>query len=141
MNHIKEIAELLECGFICFLHIENKTIESYLETDDFFFEDNPWQEVMDKIDSDYDNYIKITKMDSTQSFQVMERFTDQIDSDYFREKLVNALNRRKPFSNFKYLVEQSEYRQAWFDYRLDKNIEWVKEQIEDYNRNHRDINL
>jgi hypothetical protein len=80
-------------------------------------------------------------MDSTHSFQVMERFTNQINSDYLREKLENALNRRKPFSNFKYLVEQSEYRQAWFDYIFNKNIEWVKEQTEDYNRNHKDKKL
>jgi hypothetical protein len=52
MNHIKEIAELLECGFICFFHIENKTIEYYQDTDDFLFEDDPWQEIKDKIDSD-----------------------------------------------------------------------------------------
>jgi hypothetical protein len=69
-------------------------------------------------------------MDSNQSFRVMERFVDRVDSEKFREKLINALNRRKPFRNFKYQIDDSDYRQDWFDFKLQQNMEWVKEQIE-----------
>ena len=56
----------------------------------------------------------------------MERFTDQIDSILFREKAENILSRPKPFWNFKNLIEQSEFRQVWFDFRLNENMEWLK---------------
>ena len=39
-----------------------------------------------------------------------------------------AFQEKKPFQNFKMLVESSDYRQDWFDFRDFANIGWVKEQ-------------
>jgi len=47
----------------------------------------------------------------------MEYFIDEIDDNNLQNRLINALNRRKPFANFKYIVETSKYRQQWFDFR------------------------
>ena len=130
MNYIRELAELLECGMQCFFHKKNKSIEYYPDMDEVMSDMESWQDIMRKIEEDFDNYVKVSKMDSIQSFRVMERFTDQIDSILFREKAENILSRPKPFWNFKNLIEQSEFRQAWFDFRLNENMEWVKKQLD-----------
>ena len=39
-------------------------------------------------------------------------------------KLLNALNNRKPFANFKNIVETSSFRQAWFDYKQGHLKKW-----------------
>jgi hypothetical protein len=46
----------------------------------------------------------------------MENFVDEVNDINLQGKLINAL-RKKPFANFKYLVENSDYRQQWFDFR------------------------
>lgn len=127
---IIELADLIDCGLVCYLHKESEEIESFPEDIDLDIEEeDPWQEVIDKIDNHPDQYIRIEKMDSNQAFRVMVRFAEIVDSDKLREKLFNALNHGKPFRNFKYLIDNSDYRQDWFDFKLEQNVLWVKEQI------------
>lgn len=72
------------------------------------FQNRKWQ----------NSYIRIQKMNSNQSFRVMEAFLENIKSESLREKLDNALRVSKPFRNFKYLIDNSDYRQNWFDFKF-----------------------
>ena len=49
----------------------------------------------------------------------MERFIrDCIPDDAgIKGRLWEAVSGRKPFRNFKYVIDGSEYRQKWFDFR------------------------
>lgn len=48
----------------------------------------------------------------------MENFIEEIIADrHLKYKLQNALEKRKPFRNFKTIIDYSEYRQAWFDFK------------------------
>ena len=128
-KQIEEIAEELECGMVCFYHRPTGTIESYPDFDDPFFEAEPWQDIIDKIENDAENYDRFEKMDSTEGFQVMENFAYSLTDINFRDQILDRLEKRKPFRNFKFLVESSNYRQDWFDFRKQANIEFVKQQI------------
>ena len=58
----------------------------------------------------------------------MEEFIDTVDDEQLKQKLIYALNRNKPFRNFKYEIDYSdEYRQRWFDFKNRKYFEWVEE--------------
>jgi hypothetical protein len=127
-EHIAEIAEYLECGMLCFYHRPTETIEFY---PDEIMEEELWEELIDKIESDRNNYDRFEKMDSRQSFKVMEDFAVSLKDDDFKAEAFERLSNRKPFRNFKYLIEASEYRQDWFDFKKQAYIQWVKEQIED----------
>jgi len=52
----------------------------------------------------------------------MENFKHQVQNDEFEIKLDQALNRRKPFQKFKNLIDNSEYREQWFEFKQ-KEIE------------------
>lgn len=130
-EQIKEIADLLDCGELCFLHEPTGTLEHYPDPDSLYFEPEPWQETMDKIDSDIDNYIRFNQMDSRKSFQVMEDFANSLDDDSFKTQLINLLSQRKPFSKFKWAVDNSDYRQDWFGFKEQAYINWVHEQLND----------
>jgi hypothetical protein len=67
----------------------------------------------------------------------MADFADSLsDSHRLKSRLINALNRKKPFREFKFVIDNSgEYRQMWFDFKNRKLQEWG---IENFNRN---INL
>ena len=128
--NIREMAELIQCGHLCFLNTVTGDLE-YHPAEMYFFpdEENPWQEVIDKVENNWEYYVRIEPMNSSQSFAVMESFADQLKADGFEKKLIAALNRPKPFRNFNYLIHESDFRQEWFDFRQERNVEWVKEQI------------
>ncbi|WP_310994216.1 UPF0158 family protein [Aequorivita marina] len=133
-NVIQEIADSLLCGMVCYYEKATNTfIEIPEEAEDFLMmeEENPWQEVIEKVEENEDDYILIDPMHSTQAFKVMEEFARQVDSLSVSSKLLDALDRHNPFRNFKHLIENdSDYREEWFNFRLQKNMAWVKKQIE-----------
>ena len=56
----------------------------------------------------------------------MERFVSQIADKQFQAELENILERKKPFQNFKNKIDNSNYRQNWFDFKtieLEKIVE------------------
>jgi hypothetical protein len=130
--NIREMSEHLLCGNLCFLNIKTGDFEYHPAEMDFFSdEENPWQDVKDKMENNCDDYIRIEPMNSNQSYVVMESFAEQLEADGFRKKLFAALSRPKPFRNFNYLIHESDFRQEWFGFRQERNIEWVREQISD----------
>lgn len=131
-KHIKELADNIDMECLCFLHKTNGEIESYPK--DLFLEyfdddDNPWRDVLDKIDENIEDYIKIEPMESNRSFRVMADFSEQLENEQFQEKLFRVLNKSKPFRNFNYLIHDSDYREDWFAFKESENMKWVREQI------------
>jgi hypothetical protein len=47
----------------------------------------------------------------------MERFVEKITDQQFKSELEDILQKKKPFQNFKYLIDNSDYRQKWFDFK------------------------
>lgn len=132
---VKEIAEMLDCGFKCYVHKETHeliTIPDELKHPDMEFE--AWEEDIEKLEENFFDYLYIEAMDSRESFSVMEDFIDEVDDKKLKNRLIYALERSKPFKNFKYEIDYSgKYREQWFTFKLQKNIEWVKDRITSFN--------
>lgn len=47
----------------------------------------------------------------------------------FANKLFTALDRRKPFANFKYLIDYSDYRKDWFAFKQNQLMAYVYHQF------------
>jgi len=129
-RQIKEIAELLDSGMTCFYHRPTGKIDYHPDINDPYFDPEPWQDTMNKIKSDRDNYERFVKMESYEGFRVMENFAHSLSDEDFKIKLLNALSKRKPFQNFKDLIDRSDCRQDWFDFKYRAYINYVKQQIE-----------
>jgi len=136
-KQIKSIAEELEVGFKVYLNTETKEIKSILDFDNNIYADmEPWEEDIKEIEKNYDKYFEIEKMDSRESFQVMEDFVETVSDEKLRNKLELGLSLSKPFRNFKDIIDdETEYREKWFAFKSAKYIEFVKEQLESYNNN------
>ncbi|MDP2303664.1 MAG: UPF0158 family protein [Ignavibacteria bacterium] len=136
-EQIKSIAEELEAGFKVYLNIETMQTKSILDFDNNYDADTePWEEDIKEIEENYDKYLEFDKMDSRESFQVMEEFIVTVDDEELRKKLELGLSKSKPFRNFKNIIDdENEYRKNWFAFRSAKYIEFVKEQLERYNNN------
>jgi len=127
---IAEVADLLESGMICFVHRTTGRIAFHPDEDDLYFDPEPWQDVIDKIENDEDHYVRLEKMDSQRGFRVMEGFAHSLSDTHFRYKLLDQLSRRHPFQHFKRLIDASDYRQDWFAFKKKAYLDWVKWQLD-----------
>ena len=134
---IGEIAEWLDCGMVCFLNPETGEVETTLgpSYDDYYAmdedeEDSLEAEALSRIDS-WERVVRIDPPESWESFQIMEDFVEQAlpEECPLRSSLARALKGRKPFSHFKSLVDDSEYRSLWFDFKHKQLMELVRNQL------------
>jgi len=128
---LKDIADSMEAGFKCYIH--KKTLEKVTFPEENRYPDmdpEPWQDEIDKVFNDPEQYIEIENMTSSDSYRLMEDFVNLIENNSMKIRLLQALEGRKPFGNFKHQIENSgEYREVWFAFRRSKNIEWVENQL------------
>lgn len=131
-SQIEEIADDLDCGMRCFYNLKTGEIKTLLNFDNWIgVDEEPWEQESKEIDETLDDYFEFTGFETREFFRMMVDFAEGIDDPKLQDKLINALNRPKPFRNFKWQIDNSgEYRQQWFDYKKMRYVQWVKEQID-----------
>jgi hypothetical protein len=132
---IKEIADELDCGMKCYYNPVTEEIKSLPDLNSFPITDEEmWADIEDEINSEIDKFVIFDIMPTHDYFQMMVDFAEDIDDVKIQEKLIRALNGKKPFRYFKDQINNSgKYLQQWFDFKVLKYCEWVKEQIEAIN--------
>lgn len=126
---IHSIAENIDCGLVCYLNpltLEMEEVPAELACEPEEFEmvtGECWDDTFKH--TSWEKCITIEPPESSDSFKIMERFVDKVDDKKLKNKLIYALNNRKPFANFKAIVENSEYRQQWFSFKQKKLEERV----------------
>jgi len=130
-EQITELADNLDSGLSCFVHRETKAIVATPDSvNDPLSDSELWDDANEEIENNFDSYVEIEKMDSNESFRLMQNFIETIEDERLRDKLDQALSRPKPFRNFKFEIDNSgPYRQQWFDFKKQQLIKWVKGQL------------
>ena len=128
---IRDIVADLDLGMKCFIHVETKEIKVIPDTNKYYGADlELWSDVIEEIDNNLDKYYEIGRMHSSESFRLMKDFIDIVDNEFLKEKLINALNRPKPFKNFNLTIDNSgKYREMWFKFKDQQLAEWVEFQL------------
>jgi hypothetical protein len=128
----KKIAEMLDAGMVCFYHKTNHELEYYPdEFRDPGFDEEMWAETINKVKKNHRDYVRFEGMHSSEEFRVMESFISDIGHTPTHNKFIDAISRKKPFAHFNdLLLDYPELRKQWFVYKLERYIEFVKEQIE-----------
>lgn len=134
-DQIKEIADSLEAGMKCYYNRLTGNIKTIIDFDSWIgADDELWEEDLNEIDEHFGDYFVFENMTSHDSFNLMVDFVDLVVDSRIQTKLINALNKSKPFRNFKHVIDNSgEYRQQWFDFKRGRYIEWVQDQIDTEN--------
>jgi hypothetical protein len=131
-NLIKEIAQELDCGNDCFYNIKTNeiiTIPSFFETLDETEFKKIFQSDLTRIEKQKDDLIKFEVLESFQSFKIMEEFVRQLSDQQLQSELENILANKKPFQNFKFIIEQTEFRNNWFEFKQSELEKIVKKQF------------
>lgn len=127
-EQIKEIAEQLSLGFRAFIHKKNSKMLFIPEEDHFFdIEMEAWAEESKELKKHVKDYYEIERWRSNEAFEMMAEFAEQLtDNAHLQSQLFSALNRRKPFREFKAVIDYSgNYREKWFEF---KNA-WVRDYV------------
>jgi hypothetical protein len=132
---IKNIAQEIDMGMICYLNTDTMELDSVLGSSydaygsgDY---DDIYNQVYDKV-STWEHSICIEPLESWESFEIMERFIQEVipENDVLKDTLIRAISRRHPFSNFKFLIEGSSFRQDWFDFKQQQLEIYVRSLLE-----------
>lgn len=128
---IPGIADSLQCGLISYIH---KTTFEVLTMGDHEFVDNygddPWEEDRERVLEEPFAWICISKPTPSEGFKIMADFAENMVGGRLRTDLIDALNRSKPFRNFKGIVESSAARNDWFSFRDAAYRQYVSDAIE-----------
>ncbi|MGB1314192.1 MAG: UPF0158 family protein [Bizionia paragorgiae] len=132
LNIIKEIAQELDCGNDCYYNPKTKELITIPNFGDLLDEDEfreSFGAELKKVTTNKAEYIKIEGIESFESFKIMQRFITQIADKQFQSELETVLERKKPFQNFKYSIDNSDYRQNWFDFKQKELEKIVEKQL------------
>ena len=131
-NIIKEITQELDCGNNCYYNSKTNEI---IAIPDFsqILDDEEFKELfrenLTKVNNKKKDFIKIKVPESYKSFKIMERFIEQVTDQNFQLKMENILQRKNPFQNFKHAIDNSIFRQKWFDFKQSELEKIVKSQL------------
>lgn len=132
-NIIKEIAGNLDCGYDCYYNPKSDEIVT-IPNSSLISDENEFKEFfkddLKKINEQKADFIKFEILDSFESFKIMERFVQQMTDQKFPLQLEDILKKKKPFQNFKLLIDNSDYRQKWFDFKQGEFERMIKDQLD-----------
>ena len=129
-KQINEVAQELEAGMKVYINKKSLEIKPILDWEDSYDDTGIWDEELKEIEENWSDFLVIEKMESREAFKIMEEFAEAIDDKELSNELVKIISRKSPFANFKAEVESSPYRQNWFDFRLKKYEDYVREKLE-----------
>ena len=131
-KQIEEIADDLDSGMKCFYNLRTGEIKTIINSDSWICADEePWEEDIKEIEENLNNFVEFNGFSTQESFRIMADFAENLENDSLQKKLVNALNKSKPFGNFKWQIDNSgDYRQEWFNFKKARYINRVKDQID-----------
>ncbi len=129
---VRDVAESIDCGFVCFLNPETLEVEFISENlcdpDEYeLATGNNFEESHNHMD--WEKCICVEQPESRISFRIMEDFVGEIKEKPLRNKAISILNNKKPFFNFKNLIEGSKYRNNWFAFKQQRLEQLVWQEL------------
>lgn len=116
---VHDIAESILCGFVCFFNPRTKALEEMPA--EYAFDRKTYEsetgELIDYKYNEWDQCITIQPMNSNDSFEIMQRFADTVSDAILQKQLTKALRGKRPFANFRNIVDDSDFKHEWFDFR------------------------
>lgn len=117
----KSIAESIDCGLIVYLNLDTLDLEEVSaemedpEDFDSNFSQCDWVERPKFYD--WENTIRFEPLEAHESYKMMEAFVENMEDEQLQAELFNAMDNQKPFAHFNGIIDNSEFRQNWFDFK------------------------
>jgi hypothetical protein len=135
-RHNRKDRFFIEVGEAMFMNntrsfIDMETLEVEIHASEDYFSFGDMEDTAEEALSNPDKFFPIEHSSSSKAFEVMESFVETVKDKKLRLQLVSALQRKKPFANFKYIVDNSILREDWFKFKDEAYAEIAKEWIKE----------
>lgn len=130
---LNPIAQSIDCGQIVYLNLDTMELEDVApdmeDQEDFEinYGDCDWAQEPEFYK--WEHTMRFEPLEPHESFRIMKAFAENMEDKKFREQLFFALDNRKPFASFKWKIDNSKYRQDWFDFKQKSNEGHIREII------------
>ena len=125
-----EVAEAMSMNNMrSFINVDTLEVDLHSGEDHFFFEDV--EDTTREAIENPDKFLAIETLSSSESFNIMEAFIETVKDKGLQRNLIRALERKKPFANFKYIIDNSSIRQTWFQFRDNAYLNIAKEWVDE----------
>ncbi|MEM6963631.1 MAG: UPF0158 family protein [Bacteroidota bacterium] len=119
---ISQIAEELDSGMNVYVHRETREYKAIISRSDMEFSglEECWEEDIREVEENLEDYIFVEKMTSSDAYKVMEQFaTHAVENKKNQDRLLYALNQRKPFAKFRYEIDYQggNLLEGWFKFK------------------------
>ncbi len=126
----REVGEAMSMSNMrCFINRETMEVDVHVGEDAYTFDET--EDTAAEARNNPDKFLALDAIPAHESFRMMEAFIDTVKDKSLQAKLISALGRKRPFANFKHIIDNSKLRQHWFDYRDAANAASAKEWIEE----------
>ena len=134
-KQINEIAQELELDFKVFVHKTKGDVVVVPDLNHYYdMEEEHWEEEFKLLANKPDDYFEFEKWNANKAIRSMRNFAESVSNERLKNDLMNALHRSKPFRNFKHIIDNAgDYREAWFEYKLQWQMQYVQEQLDGLN--------
>lgn len=130
---IREMADLLDAGQKVWFHRQTREVLSHPDPAHYDFDseyDYLIEEVMDEVMLDFDQYLEIPTLSSTETYKLMEDYADTLLDDRLRRRLFDALGGKKPFKFFRMAIDEADLTDDWYTYRDARLQDYVMSKLE-----------
>lgn len=130
-SQLKDILDQQQIGMSCFVHRQTGQLITIPNLDQFSeLETQDWQVDIHQVETFSEQYWQVPSPSSKDTFRFMEQFAVEQTEEPFRSKLLVILSRPNPFRHFKDAINRpGPYRQAWFAFRDEQILAWLKQQV------------
>ena len=126
----REVGEAMSMGDSrCF--INNETLKVDIHASEEYFDSNDMEDSAEEATNNPEKFLLLKPISSRDAFETMEAFINTVKNKYLQNRLMQAIDQKKPFANFKKIIDNSIERQNWFDFRDKAYAEIAKEWLED----------
>jgi hypothetical protein len=129
---VRQIADSLSANCICYFNPDTLEVEDIFKDllDEVIFDEEEEDEESSENEfgltyMKWDKCVRIDPLESSESYEIMEKFVNQLKSGKDTDRLQQAISGHKPFANFNHQIHNSKYREDWFTFRqkeLEKHV-------------------
>jgi hypothetical protein len=102
------------------------------DINDPLLDPEPWSDLLSQVEGRESEFAIFESMSGRMVYATMLDFTYHLESSSVKDDLEFALRSHKPIQNFKFRVENSPFREEWFNFRFKAHMEWVRSQLNCY---------
>ncbi len=126
-----DIIDLLDDGEIVYIPRQTQEILSYPDPQRWGESEfiDLIEEVKARAEAEPDMFVVIDPPDPRDAYHIMEDFIFTVEDEQLRDRLLEALNSKKPFRYFRATVEDSPLRASWYDFKDARMKIWLLDML------------